>query len=30
VQFIQDELVAYCQKGHYICDEIGNGAKQLK
>ena len=30
LQFIQDELVAYCHKGHYICDEIGNGAKQLK
>ena len=30
VQFIQDELVVFCQKGHYICDEIGNGAKQLK
>lgn len=29
LQFIQDELVNYCQKGHYICDEIGNGAKQL-
>lgn len=27
LQFIQDELVGYCQKGHYICDEIGNGAK---
>ena len=30
LQFIQDELVVFCQKGHYICDEIGNGAKQLK
>ena len=29
LQFIQDELVVFCQKGHYICDEIGNGAKQL-
>ena len=28
LQFIQDELVVFCQKGHYICDEIGNGAKQ--
>ena len=27
LQFIQDELVAFCQNGHYICDEIGNGAK---
>lgn len=30
VQFIKDELVGYCQKGQYICDEIGNGVKQLK
>lgn len=29
LQFIQGELVVFCQKGHYICDEIGNGAKQL-
>ena len=27
LQFIQDELVGYCQNGQYICDEIGNGAK---
>jgi diphosphomevalonate decarboxylase len=26
-QFIQDELVAYCQNGQYICDCIGTGAK---
>jgi diphosphomevalonate decarboxylase len=30
LQFIQDELVDYCQNGQYICDEIGNGANQLK
>jgi diphosphomevalonate decarboxylase len=30
LQFIQDELVGYCQNGQYICDEIGKGAKQLK
>jgi len=30
LQFIQDELVGYCQNGQYICDEIGNGANQLK
>ncbi|MFY7987987.1 MAG: diphosphomevalonate/mevalonate 3,5-bisphosphate decarboxylase family protein [Flavobacterium sp.] len=30
LQFIQDELVEFCQKGHYICDQIGNGANQLK
>ena len=27
--FIKSELVAYCQNGHYICDRIGFGAKQL-
>jgi diphosphomevalonate decarboxylase len=26
LQFIQDKLVGYCQKGSYICDEIGVGA----
>jgi diphosphomevalonate decarboxylase len=30
LQFIQNELIEYCQNGQYICDEIGNGAKQLK
>ena len=29
LEFIKDELVAYCQNGHYICDQIGFGAKQL-
>lgn len=29
LEFIQNELVAYCQNGHYICDRIGFGAKQL-
>lgn len=28
-EFIKTELVAYCQNGHYICDRIGFGAKQL-
>ncbi|MDH7447982.1 diphosphomevalonate decarboxylase [Aquimarina sp. 2201CG14-23] len=27
--FITRELVAYCQKGQYICDKIGLGAKLL-
>ena len=27
--FIKSELVAYCQNGHYICDQIGIGAKKL-
>lgn len=30
LQFIQNELVGYCQNGQYICDEIGNGAQDLK
>lgn len=29
IEFIKNELVAYCQNGHYICDKIGFGAKQL-
>jgi len=28
-EFIKNELVAYCQNGHYICDKIGFGASQL-
>ena len=28
IKFIQNELVAHCQNGHYICDRIGFGAKQ--
>ena len=27
--FIKNELVAYCQNGQYLCDQIGFGAKQL-
>lgn len=27
LQFIQSELLGYCQNGQYICDMIGNGAK---
>lgn len=30
LQFIQSELVAYCQNGHYICDQIGFGAELIK
>lgn len=26
-QFIQDELVDFCQNGQYICDQIGSGAE---
>ena len=29
LQFIKNELVAYCQNGHYICDEVGNGSVDL-
>ncbi|MFD1603587.1 diphosphomevalonate/mevalonate 3,5-bisphosphate decarboxylase family protein [Flavobacterium artemisiae] len=29
LQFIQTELVAFCQNSQYICDEIGNGAIAL-
>lgn len=28
-EFIKTELVVYCQNGHYICDKVGFGAKQL-
>ncbi|MBA6153525.1 diphosphomevalonate/mevalonate 3,5-bisphosphate decarboxylase family protein [Gelidibacter maritimus] len=30
LQFIKSELVAYCQNGHYICDQIGFGANQIQ
>lgn len=29
LKFIKNELVAYCQNAHYICDKIGFGVKQL-
>lgn len=29
MEFIVNELVAYCQNGQYICDKIGLGAKLL-
>lgn len=29
LEFIKHELVAYCQNGQYICDQIGFGANQL-
>jgi diphosphomevalonate decarboxylase len=28
-QFINNELVVYCENGQYICDQIGNGAERL-
>ncbi|WP_298495023.1 diphosphomevalonate decarboxylase [uncultured Algibacter sp.] len=29
LEFIQNELVAYCQNGQYICDVIGLGANKM-
>lgn len=29
MEFIKNELVAYCQNGQYICDQIGLGAKKM-
>ena len=29
MNLIKNELVAYCQEGQYICDEIGSGATKL-
>lgn len=28
-EFLKKELVVYCQNGQYICDNVGQGAKQL-
>ena len=30
LDFIEGELIVYCEKEHYICDEVGSGAKLLK
>ncbi len=30
LQFIQKELVGYCQNAQYICDEIGEGANHIE
>lgn len=30
MEFIKNELVAFCQNGHYICDVIGFGANQIE
>ncbi|BAO76021.1 diphosphomevalonate/mevalonate 3,5-bisphosphate decarboxylase family protein [Winogradskyella sp. PG-2] len=29
LEFIKNELVNYCQNGHFICDQIGLGANQI-
>ncbi|UKM65795.1 diphosphomevalonate decarboxylase [Flavobacteriaceae bacterium GSB9] len=29
LKFIKNELVVYCQNGHYICDVVGLGAKNI-
>ena len=29
LDFIKNELVAYCQNGQFICDQVGFGAKLL-
>jgi diphosphomevalonate decarboxylase len=29
LEFINNELVAFCENGQYICDQIGFGAKQI-
>ena len=29
LEFIKNELVAYCQNGHYICDNVGEGLEKL-
>ena len=29
LKFIKNELVAYCQNGQYLCDQIGIGAKKM-
>ncbi|MDN3595460.1 diphosphomevalonate/mevalonate 3,5-bisphosphate decarboxylase family protein [Zunongwangia endophytica] len=29
LEFVKNELVVYCENGHYICDEVGEGSKML-
>ncbi|WP_300434972.1 diphosphomevalonate decarboxylase [Christiangramia sp.] len=29
LEFIKNELVAYCENGQYICDQVGEGAKKI-
>lgn len=30
LEFIKNELITFCENGHYICDRIGFGAKEIK
>ncbi|MGY5846362.1 diphosphomevalonate/mevalonate 3,5-bisphosphate decarboxylase family protein [Salegentibacter sp. HM20] len=30
LEFIKNELVGYCEKGQYICDQVGDGAIEIK
>lgn len=30
MEFIKNELIVYCQNGHYISDQIGFGANQIQ
>ncbi len=29
LQFIKNELIAYCENGQYICDQLGEGSKKV-
>lgn len=29
LKFIRQKLVVFCENGHYICDEMGSGAKKI-
>lgn len=29
LEFIKNELVVYCENGHYICDQVGDGASRI-
>jgi hypothetical protein len=29
MDFIQKELLVYCEQGQYIEDQVGNGAKKI-
>jgi diphosphomevalonate decarboxylase len=29
LEFIKNELVGYCEKEQYICDQVGKGAEKL-